>query len=569
MTSELRQAEDKGWNLVTNLVIVETSAQAKRLSETLGDGWRVEPCSSMVRDLPADQLGIDLEADFRPHFTVMPGKGNLVRRLMKALRDCEAVYAATPPTREGEALAWHVLALSPDVKDKPVYRVLLTALTPDAIRATFAAPRPLDMKLIEAHAAERSFSRLVGWSVNAAARQALGFKTALTVDGMVALRLLAEHETQIGAFTPETRWWASVDFMVDGMSFSASVLNAKSTALAIRTAEQAGQLETLLKGGQFWVDKTGQTIKTQPAPTLLTLHRLIETTARDLNLMPEDTLGLVATLYDAGWITVPDTVALPALHDAAQSHIRREYGTEYLLTEATLTTGIAPADVNRTPEALPGDGAAVYALVWKHFIAAHMPPAQDKLMGARILVGAAKDKPYPLELRATAALLYFDGWKRVLPSDRPDAVLPVLPERTALQPTIITVEAVTSDTPVPFSEAGLVGTLVGCGVSISAAVAALAGLRGAGYVDGEGSLSLTETGRTVAAYLAEHFGELTAPDFAREWAADIERIASGERQRVEVLRDFWERFGGILRPAPAVRAAAEHKPIVLRRAEEV
>ncbi len=83
-----------------------------------------------------------------------------------------------------------------------VYRVTLTALTPDAIRAAFAAPRPLDMKLIEAYAAERIVARLVGWTINAAARQALGFKTALTVDGMVALRLLAERDAQTAAFTP-------------------------------------------------------------------------------------------------------------------------------------------------------------------------------------------------------------------------------------------------------------------------------------------------------------------------------------------------------------------------------
>lgn len=551
------------------LVIVETSAQAKRLSEALGEGWRVEPCFGMVRDLPADQLGIDLEADFRPHFTVVPGKGNLVRRLMKALRDCEAVYAATPPTRVGEAMAWQVLTLSPDVKDKLVYRVLLTALTPDAIRDAFAAPRPLDIKLIEAYAAERSFSRLVGWSINTAARQALDFMTALTVDGMVALRLLTERNAQIGAFTPETRWRASVSFVSDGIPFTAHVLNVKGTALAIRTAEQAGQLEALLKGGQFWVDKIGQTLKTQPAPAPLTLSRLIEIAARELTLDPADTLALIATLYDAGWITAPDAIVTTALQDAAQTYIRREFGTEYLAAEPNITAGIAPADVSRLPEALPGDGAAVYALVWKHFIAAHMPPAQDKLMGARILVGATKDNSYPLELRATAALLYFDGWRRVLPPARPDAVLPILPEGSALQPTNITVEAVATEPPTPFSEGELMGTLVGCGVSISAAVAALAGLRGAGYVDGEGVLSLTEVGRTVAAYLAAHFGELTAPAFAREWAADIERIASGERQRADVLRAFWERFGGILRPAPTVRAAAEHKPIVLRRAEEV
>ncbi|NUQ05067.1 MAG: hypothetical protein HUU31_14375 [Anaerolineae bacterium] len=551
------------------LVIVETPAQAKRLSDALGEGWRVEPCSGMVRDLPADQLGIDLAADFRPSFVVVPGKGNLIRRLMKALRDCEAVYAATPPTREGEALAWHVLALSPDMKDKSVYRVTLTALTPDAIRAAFAAPRPLDMKLIEAYAAERTFSRLVGWSINASARQALDFKTALTVDGMVALRLLAEGEAHIGAFTSETRWRASVSFMSDGIPFTANVLNAKGTALAIRTAEQVGQLEALLKGGHFWVDKTGQTLKTQPAPTPLTLHGLIEITARDLALTPEHTLALIATLYDAGWISDPDAIAPPALHEAAQAYIRREFGTEYLAAEPNITAGIAPADVSRLPEALPGDGAAVYALIWKHFIAAHMPPAQDKLMGARILVGAAKDKPYPLELRAMAALLYFDGWRRVLLSDRQDAVLPVLPQGTALLPTSITVEAATSEPPMLFSEAALIGALVECGVNVPAAVAALSGLRAAGYVDGEISLSLTEVGQTVVAYLLANFDELTAPAFAREWAADLEHIASGERQRVEVLHAFWSRFGGVLRPARAVRAAAEHKPIVLRPAEEV
>lgn len=551
------------------LVIVETPAQAKRLSDALGEGWRVESCSGMVRNLPADQLGIDLDNDFRPSFVVVPGKGNLVRRLMKALRDSEAVYAATPPTREGEALAWHILALSPDVKDKLVYRVTLTALAPAAIRSAFAAPRPLDMKLIEAYAAERILARLVGWSINVAARQALGFKTALKFDGMVALRLLSERDAQNAVFTPETRWRANVSFVSDGIPFTANVLNAKGTALAIRTAEQAGQLETLLKGGQFWIDKTGQTLKAQPAPTPLTLRRLIEIAARDLTLDPADTLALVATLYDAGWITSPDAVAPPALQEAAQAYIRREFGTEYLAAEPNTTAGIAPADVSRLPEALPGDGAAVYALIWKHFIAVQMPPAQDKLMGARTLVGASKDKPYPLELRATAALLYFDGWKRVLPSDRQDAVLPILPEGAALQPASISVETVMSEPPMLFSEAELMGALVDSGVSISASVEALTGLRTAGYVEGDGSLSLTETGRTVAAYLAEHFGELTAPAFAREWAADVQRIASGERQRADVLHALWERFGALLRPAPAVRVAAEHKPIVLRPAEEV
>ena len=92
-----------------NLVLVETPAQARQVREALGDGWRVEPFYGFVRDLPTDQLGIDPDNDFCPTFTILPGKGHLVQRLMKALRECEAVYAATPSTRDGEAMAGQIL----------------------------------------------------------------------------------------------------------------------------------------------------------------------------------------------------------------------------------------------------------------------------------------------------------------------------------------------------------------------------------------------------------------------------------------------------------------------------
>lgn len=86
------------------LVIVETPSQAKTLTDVLGEGWRIEPCSAKVRDLPTDKLGVEVDNDFRPTLTIVPGKSNLVRRLMKAIRESEAVYAATAPNREGEEI---------------------------------------------------------------------------------------------------------------------------------------------------------------------------------------------------------------------------------------------------------------------------------------------------------------------------------------------------------------------------------------------------------------------------------------------------------------------------------
>ncbi|MFZ2880716.1 MAG: DNA topoisomerase [Phototrophicaceae bacterium] len=556
------------------LVIVETPSQAKTLTDVLGEGWRVEPCYGLVCDLPTDQLGVDVENDFRPTFTIVPGKSNLVRRLMKAIRESEAVYAATAPNREGEALAWHLLARSPDTKDKSIYRVLLHALTPDAIRAAFAAPLPLDMQCIESDMTERIVDRLVGWSVNTAARKTLGFKTALSYDGMVALRRLVERDHEIAAFTLERRWQAAVEFQFEGVTFTAQVLNAKGAPLALKSKEQSDQLETLLKTGQFWVDKTGQALKSQPVPAALTLFTLVETAHRELRLSPERVLALLHTLYEAGWITFPGSKSHHSLSEATQTFIRREFGTEYLVPDALVTAELAPADVNREPEDLPGDGVALYALIWRSFIAAHMPPAQERIMAARLLVGASKEKPYPLELRATAKLLYFDGWYRVVPTTAQDEVLPFLPEGTTLQPVTITVETVTHESPAHFTEGTLASVLATIGMSAPSVARTVDHLQAAGYVTAEEDrLTLSESGRVMADYLAASFADLTSSHYAAELVADIDRIAAGEQERLEVLHRFWARFGSALRPPPAPRTiegrSTEHKPIVLRPAEEV
>ncbi|MBK9750772.1 MAG: hypothetical protein IPO91_28975 [Chloroflexi bacterium] len=552
------------------LVLVETPAQARRVRDALGDGWRVEPCYGFVRDLPADQLGADPDNDFCPTFTIVPGKGHLVRRLMKALRDCEAVYAATPPTREGEAMAYHLLALSPDAKDKPVYRVTLTALAPEAIRAALAAPRPLNLAQIEAHVAERTLDRLLGWSVNTAARQALGFPTQLSSAGLLALRLLTDRAARMAAFTPTRQWRATVTFTADGLPFTALVLNPEGRPLPLQTDRQAAQLEALLKRGHFWVNQTGQALKTQPAPTPLTLPRLLEHAVRTLHLPPKRALQLVNTLYDAGWITTPDAAVSPALQAAAETYIRREFGTEYLEADRPAATGFMPTDVSRQPEALPGVGAAIYALIWQHFIAAHMAAAQTKLLGATLLVGKAPGQPYPLELRTLAALRYFEGWQRLLPTDFSDSVLPILTRGQPLRPEQVTVERLSSPPPALYDEAELVSTLIACGLPIKQVVEVVDQLRNGGYIADETALSLTDVGRMVANYLSANFGELIAPAFARERAAELEHIASGERQRAEILRAFWQRFGEVLRPTPVMHVTtADRKPIILRLAEEI
>jgi DNA topoisomerase-1 len=473
------------------------------------------------------------------------------------------------PTREGEAMAWQVLALSPDMKDKSVYRVTLTALSPDAIRAAFAAPRPLNMKRVEAHITDRIIERLIGWGVTAAARKTVDGNASLSYAGMVALLQMAQKEAVVTTFVSHPVWRASVVFERDSVRFTGNVFDAKGVPLIIRTETQAHQLETLLQQGVYWVDKRGQTMQTLPPTGALTLMDLIEIAYDDLTLTPERVLSLVETLYEAGWITHPDANFPAELSDAAAAHIRREYGTTYLNTNALVKGGIAPTDVSRIPEALPGDGAAVYALIWKYFIAAHMSAAQTRVLGTRILVGATQSKPYPLEVRTVVSLPFFDGWRRVLPLATADGALPAFPDGETFQGAEVVIEPVTSAPPAPYTAMSLARSLAACGFSAPSAVSAVDALITAGYLTNDGELAVTDSGRRLSSYLAETFNELAYPLKVGELHADLIRIESGKETRLDVLRAFWQRFGGILHPAPAVRAAAEHKPIVLRPAEEV
>jgi DNA topoisomerase-1 len=385
---------------------------------------------------------------------------------------------------------------------------------------------------------------------------------------------MTERESAVASFTLQTGWRASVRFEQVGARFTASVLNAKGAPLTMRNEEQAHQLETLLTHGTFWVDKAGQVTKTHPAPAPLTLKTLIDAAERDLRLPAERVMSLVGTLYEAGWITHPDAETPTSLSEAAQAYIRREYGMDYAVPDAVVTAGIAPDDVNRVPEDLPGDGAALYALVWKHFIAAHMTPVQERIMGARILVGATVGSPYPLELRWTAPRLYFDGWRRELPI--PNAVEPRLPhfvEGDTLQAAEVVIETITSEPAPHFTHAALIDALVDTGLNAEHAVTAVEGLLSVEYLSGDEGLTLTENGRIVSAWLADAFDTLTSPAYAAQLHREIASIALGERQRLEVLRAFWSRFSAVLKPASNENAASTlavaHKPIVLHPVEEV
>lgn len=532
------------------LVIVETSAQAKILSAILGDGWHVEPCYGDVRHLRAGNQSIT--NGFEPDFNVAKGKGGLIVRLKKLLRQADVIYAATPPGRSGDMTAWHVLALVPDAAEKPVCRVDLTSLGSDTVRAAFMDPHPLDMRQIDAELARRMINHLIGTAISEALSSAHE-KIALSYTGMLALRLLLEREQDIAAHIPQHWWKPSAQLCVNDIPFAAQILNAKGTQLALRTEAQAAQLERMLNPANYWAESLLRGVKTHPAPTRLTLVTLIEAADREFNLSPERVLSVLATLYDAGWITHPNTTPKPESRDAALAYIQQYYGSTFADPNAVQAIGIAPVDISHVPDDTLGDGAILYSLIWRYFVAAHMKPAQEHISAARIRVGPARSKPYPVELRATSKQLSFDGWMRLFNNRTPnadDSWTPHLKEKVGLELVRIETQQMTSAAPQHYTESSLTLAIAELGVPLSEAAATIESLKSGGYVTvDDGGLMLADQALTTAAYIAENFDELTDTTFAAELAADIERIAAGEITRAELVTSFWSRFGESLTSA--------------------
>ncbi|MBZ0280781.1 MAG: type I DNA topoisomerase [Anaerolineae bacterium] len=559
------------------LLIVESPAKAKKIAGYLGAGWKVEACMGHIRDLPETELGVELGQDFRPTYKVLAGKGNLVKRLLKAIKEAEAIYLATDPDREGEAIAWHILDLARPPKNKPVYRASFNAITESAVKAAVAVPRTIDRPLVEAQQARRIVDRLVGYLVSPLACKALDGKLSAGRVQSVCLRLVVEREREIAAFITETYWTLALELEAGSETFNAKLHTLKNAKVTFKSRDQLDQLDKLMTNAQFWVEKAGQTIKTRDPLPPFTTSSLQQAAAKGLGLSPERTMEVAQRLYEAGLITYMRTdgvgVATEA-QTAARELIERKYGTAYLPSEPpTYTTkaanaqeaheAIRPTDVNRLPdEELDGDGAGLYGLIWDRFVASQMAAARYRVVGAVILAGAKREQPYPLEFRSQGRVPIFDGFLRVYeePVDDGEEVdddeggaLPALQEGQSLKLVETLPNEHQTHSPARYTEAALVKALEQRGIGRPSTYAGMVStIKSKGYAKiGQKRLVPTEKGWALCDFVTQRFPDVFDYSYTSQLEGQLDAVAAGQLTQLELLKAFWQGF------QPQLAAAAE------------
>jgi len=554
------------------LIIVESPAKVKTIKKFLGPQYMVQASVGHVRDLPSSSLGVDEANDFAPHYEIIDNKKNVVSELRAAASKADTVYLAPDPDREGEAIAWHVAELISD-KAKDIKRIQFNEITAKAVKDALANPRELNVHLFDAQQARRVLDRLVGYKISPLLWKSIKRGISAGRVQSVALRLIVEREEAREVFKPEEYWLFKALLAGDvPPPFKAELAKVSGKKAVIGNAAQAQDIEDAMAGKPFVVESVEEKERERaPQPPFIT-STLQQAANQRLSYTAKRTMNIAQRLYegveigDRGltalitYMRTDSTRIADEARDAAKAFIESSFGKEYLPKRARVYKAkggaqdaheaIRPVDVTITPEevkpSLPPEQYNLYRLIWARFVASQMA-------GARFHDTTASIACAHTQWKAKGERLLFAGFLAAMPrgKDETDAELPPLTAGQTLKLEKLDKEQKFTQPPARFSEASLVRELEELGIGRPSTYAAIIStLQDREYVSlKERHFVPTDLGRVVCSQLVEHFGKLMDVGFTAQMEENLDKVAEGQEQWVELLRRFSEDFNPTLAAA--------------------
>ena len=572
-----------------NLVIVESPTKARTLNRYLGAGYAVLASGGHIIDLPAKRIGVNIAADFEPQFEMLPSRKKIADQLVTAAEKANAIYLATDPDREGEAIAWHIRSLiSPKTKNG-IYRVQFHEITKSAVAAAMKNPGEIDSRKVDAQLARRIMDRLVGYQVSPFLwKTVTGGLSAGRVQS-VALRMICERQAAIDAFVKEEYWTIDGAFSGDKVNtFKARLGKLDGEKAAIPNEDAAKTISSRLEKGSYSVDDIATTRKRrQPYPPYIT-STLQQDAGRRLGFPVKRTMALAQQLYEGvelgsrgltGLITYMRTDSTRVANEAVtavRDWIVAQQGREYVSGSPRVFKNkkgsvqdaheaIRPSDITITPEMakahLSPELTKLYELIWRRFVATQMAEAELDLTVVTITDGQG------VEFRATGQTVRFPGFLSVYSDVRTEedkedesAVIPPgLRKGMAQRLEGLEPKQHFTQPPPRYNEASLVKELDEKGIGRPSTYATIiTTLVDRQYVERQQrSFAPTELGQTVNRILVDRFPDIFNIEFTARMEDELDRIETGE-DKVRVLQDFYGPF------EQAMKAAEQAKGDVKR-----
>ncbi|MBI1223653.1 MAG: type I DNA topoisomerase [Bacteroidetes bacterium] len=593
-----------------NLLIVESPAKAKTIEKFLGSDFTVKSSYGHVRDLPKEDISVDIEHDFKPNYVVTPDKQKVVKELKDAVKKVDEVWLATDEDREGEAISWHLCQVL-GLDEHSTKRIVFHEITKSAIQKAITQPRKLDLNLVDAQQARRIVDRLVGYELSGLLWKKVKGKLSAGRVQSVTVRLVVEREREIQAFETTPFFKITAEFNVKSADGKVATLKAESPE-RYDTQDSATDFLKKCIGANFNInDIEVKPAKRKPAAPFTT-STLQQEASRKLGFSVSRTMLVAQRLYEAGFITYMRTdstnLSEMAIASIAQE-IENLYGKNYVQTRRFKTNKAGAQEAHEairptyiTNQQITGDRdqTRLYELIWKRTIASQM--AEAELERTIVKIGISTHPGSPLQ--AEGEVLKFDGFLKVYLESNDDddeedtkGILPPLKVGQPLDLRDMTATERFTRPPARYSEAALVSKLEELGIGRPSTYAPTISKimeENRGYVvkenrDGEvrkyailtlkdGQIKTTEgsevtgavknrlfptdMGMVVTDYLAEHFKEIMDFGFTAGIEKDFDIIAEGDKNWVKTVADFYHPFHSTVTNALETSARATGERIL-------
>ncbi len=553
----------------SKLVIVESPSKAKTIGKYLGSDYVVKASMGHLRDLPKSVMGVDIAGGFEPQYQPLEAKAALIGELKDAAKKADAVYLATDPDREGEAISWHLKELL-ELPDEKTYRVTFNEITQKVVKESIANPRAIDYDLVDAQQARRILDRIVGYQLSPLLWKKVRRGLSAGRVQSVATRLVVDRENEIRAFEPKEYW--SLEATLDCVGAEGSFVARYYGDTKKRELENEEQVDRIISdvtGKEFAVESVKRADKKRSASPPFTTSTLQQEASRKLNMTPKRTMAIAQQLYEGvdvagegtlGLITYMRTDSLRLSDEAmaaAASYIKERYGKAYYYgkphsfkTKSSAQDAheaIRPTHVELDPERIQGsltkEQYRLYKLIWSRFMASQMASAvYDTVSIDTSCAGHI--------FRATHQSVRFAGFMAVYEEGRDDegevasAPLPDLKEGDKALCRELKPQQHFTQPPARYTEATLVKAMEEKGVGRPSTYASIVStIQDREYVNkSERRLFPTALGEVVTGLMVERFQDIIDVEFTAGMEAKLDDVEAGKQPWKELLKEFYKDF---------------------------
>ena len=555
------------------LVIVESPSKAKTIGKYLGQGFRVLASGGHICDLPEKRLGVDVDNGFEPEYVISDDKQRVISTLKSTVKNCDQVFLATDPDREGEAISWHlqkVLSLPDDE-----IRIEFNEISKKAVQAALTKPRKINVRLVDAQQARRVLDRIVGYKISPVISKKI--KKGLSAGRVqsAALRMVVDREREIRDFKPEEYW--TLHALFNGKKpFKAIFYDVDGKKFKIPNKDVLDKLIKEIDGKDYIVDDVKRSVqRVMPMPPFTTSTLQQDATTKFSMTAPQ-VMQIAQQLYEGfeiegeghvALVTYIRTDSVRVADDAvwaAKRHIVDKYGAEYYpkvpnkfaVKEQAQDAheAIRPISLDKDPESLKGKLSnkhyLVYKLIYDRFVASQMAPAQYDTL--KVHINAESDGGHKFGFKVQGRTMKFAGFTAAYADFRShtneeegeeSAMLPDLNVGDTLDFKELKYEQKFTKPPQRYTESTLIKAMEENGIGRPSTYASiLAVIAKRAYTEKEGkALKATELGETVCDAIVKYFPDIMDLKFTAKMEKELDEVEEGRKWQ-DLIGEFYPGF---------------------------